>query len=121
MLELIDVEEVRAGSEHLTQWDFGNETTGAAFVNGEVYDQRPAGQWDRSLEADGYVLTYNPHVWYDEMVREHPDTVPEPSHSEDVVAARDPFSGAASESPRRAVRVRTGSHPRRMAQQCRLR
>ena len=58
MLEPIDVEGVQAGIAHLAQWDFGDETTGAAFVNGEVYDQLPAGQWDRSFDADGYVLTY---------------------------------------------------------------
>lgn len=58
VLEPIDVEGVQAGIAHLAQWDFGDETTGAAFVNGEVYDQLPAGQWDRSFDADGYVLTY---------------------------------------------------------------
>ena len=68
---------------------------------GEVYDELPAGQWDRSFEADGYVLTYNPQMEYVGLVREHPDTTPTPD--EDVVAARDAFSGVTSESPRRTA------------------
>ncbi|WP_052048462.1 hypothetical protein [Pseudoglutamicibacter albus] len=99
---LIDVEGVQAGIAHLAQWDFGDETTGAAFVNGEVYDELPAGQWDRTFEADGYVLTYNPQMGYVGLVREHPDTTPTPGE-EEVVAARDAFSGITSESPRRAA------------------
>ena len=80
---LIDVEGMQARITYLAQWDFGDETTGAAFVNGEVYDQLPAVQWDRSFEADGYVLTYNPQMWYVGLVREHPATMPTPD--EDVV------------------------------------
>lgn len=101
VLELIDVEGVQAGIAYLAQWDFGDETTGAAFVNGEVYDQLPAGQWDRSFEADGYVLTYNPQMGYVGLVREHPDTTPTPD--EDVVATRAAFSGVTSASSRRAA------------------
>lgn len=103
VLDLIDLEGVQAGIAHLVQWDFGDETTASAFVNGEVYDELPAGQWDHSFEADGYVLTYNPQMGYVGLVREHPDTIPDPSHDEDVVAARDAFSGVTSEVPRRAV------------------
>lgn len=103
VLDLIDVEGVQAGIAHLVQWDFGDETTGAAFMNGEVYHELPAGHWDRSFEADGYVLTYNPQMGYVGLVREHPDTAPDPSHGEDVVAAREAFSGVTSESPRRAA------------------
>lgn len=102
VLDLIDLEGVQAGIAHLAQWDFGDETTGAAFMNGEVYDQLPAGQWDRTFEADGYVLTYNPQMGYVGLVREHPDTTPTPDE-EEVVAARDAFSGVTSESPRRAA------------------
>lgn len=43
VLDLIDLEGVQTGIAHLAQWDFGDETTAAAFVNGEVYDQLPAG------------------------------------------------------------------------------
>lgn len=102
VLDLIDVEGVQAGIAHLAQWDFGDETTAAAFVNGEVYDELPGGQWDRSFEADGYVLTYNPQMGYVGLVREHPDTTPTPDE-EEVVAAREAFSGVKSESPRRAA------------------
>ena len=102
VLDLIDVEGVQAGIAHLAQWDFGDETTGAAFMNGEVYHELPAGQWDRSFEADGYVLTYNPQMGYVGLVREHPDTTPTPDEEEGL-AARDAFSGVTSESPRRAA------------------
>ena len=104
VLDLIDVEGVQAGIAHLAQWDFGDETTGAAFVNGEVYDELPGGQWDRSFEADGYVLTYNPQMGCVGLVREHPGTAPTPTpDEEEVVATRDAFSGVTSESPRRAA------------------
>lgn len=99
-LELIDVEGMQAGNVHLAQWDFGDETTAAAFVNEEVYEQLPAGQWDRRFEADGYVLTYNPQMGYVGLGREHPEPTPTPG--EDVVAARDAFSGVTSETPRHA-------------------
>lgn len=49
------------------------------------------------------MLTYNPQMGYVRLVREHPDTIPDPSHGEDVVAAREAFSGVTSESPRRAA------------------
>ena len=101
VLDLIDVEGVQAGIAHLAQWDFCDETTGAAFVNGEVYDELPGGQWDRSFEADGYVLIHNPQMGYVGLVREHPDTTPTPD--EDEVAAREAFSGVTSECPRRAA------------------
>ena len=101
VLELIDVEGVKAGIAHLAQWDFVDETTAAAFVNGEVYDQLPAGQLDRSFEADGYVVTYNQQMGYVGLVREHPDTTPTPD--ENVVSARDAFSGVTSASPHRAA------------------
>lgn len=71
-------------------------------MNGEVYHELPAGQWDRSFEADGDVLTYNPQMGYVGLVREHPDTTPTPDE-EKVVAAQDAFSGVTSESPRRAA------------------
>ena len=87
VLELIDVEGVQTGIVYLAQWDFGDETTGAAFVNGEVYGQLPSGQGDRSFEADGYVLTYNPQMGYVGLIREHPDSTP--TADEDVVSARD--------------------------------
>lgn len=79
VLELIDVEGMQEGIAHLAQWNFGEETTGAEFVNGEVYDQLSAGQWDRCFEADGYVLTYNPQMGYVGLVREHPKTMPTPN------------------------------------------
>lgn len=70
---------MQEGIAHLAQWNFGEETTGAEFVNGEVYDQLSAGQWDRCFEADGYVLTYNPQMGYVGLVREHPKTMPTPN------------------------------------------
>lgn len=107
VLELIDVEGMQAGIAHLAQWDFGDKTTAAAFVNEEVYEQLPAGQRDRSFEADGYVLTYNPQMGYVGFVREHPEPTPTPG--EDVVAAEDAFSGVTSETPRQPKRPPGGS------------
>jgi hypothetical protein len=38
-----------AAIEYLQQWDFGDETVGAALMNGYVYDQIPAGSTDRAI------------------------------------------------------------------------
>mgnify|MGYP000859817806 CR=1 FL=1 len=64
VLDLIDLEGVHAGIAHLSQWDFGEETTDAALVNGDVYDQFPAGGLDQVAEHDGYTLMFNPAMGY---------------------------------------------------------
>lgn len=98
---------MQAGIAHLAQWNFGDKTTAAAFVNEELYEQLQAGEWNRRFEADGYVLTYNPQMGYVGLVQEHPE--PTSTHGEDVVAARDAFSGVASKTPRHAMRAGTVS------------
>lgn len=61
VLDLIDQRGPEAAIEHLKQWDFGDETTDAALVNGYVYDAIPAGATDRVAESDSreYVITYS--------------------------------------------------------------
>jgi hypothetical protein len=80
-----------AGIEYLRQWDFGDETTDAALVNGYVYDRIPAGSIDRTVVPAGspYALTYSRAHRYVSLLRRYPSEA-------DATAAA---------SPRRASRV----------------
>lgn len=102
VLDLIDREGTQAAIAYLAQWDFGEETTNAALVNGDVYDQFPAGGLDQVAEHDGYTLTFNPAMGYVGLVREHPIPVEAPESEVSVVPARDAISGIGG-SPRRAT------------------
>lgn len=66
VLDMIDKCGPEAAIQHLSQWDFGDETRDAALVNGYVYDEVPQSATDRvvSDEAAGYTLTYNHHFGY---------------------------------------------------------
>ncbi|GAA5196947.1 hypothetical protein [Microbacterium jejuense] len=61
VLEMIDKSGVEVAIQHLSQWDFGDETRDAALDNGYVYDEIPQSPTDRVIrdEAVGYALTYN--------------------------------------------------------------
>ena len=62
-----------AGIEYLRQWDFGDETTDAALVNGYVYDRIPAGSTDRTVVPAGspYALTYSTAHRYVSLLRRY--------------------------------------------------
>jgi len=62
-----------AGIEYLRQWDFGDETTDAALVNGYVYDRIPAGSTDRTVVPPGspYALTYSTAHRYVSLLRRY--------------------------------------------------
>ncbi len=71
MLELIDAQGVEAGIENLRQWDYGDETTDAAMVNGDVHDAAPVYPGDRQAEAGDYVMTYNALAGHLALYRRH--------------------------------------------------
>ncbi|SJM53408.1 hypothetical protein [Microbacterium sp. JB110] len=71
VLELIERDGPDAGVEHLSQWDFGDETTSAALENGYVYTDLPSGALDQTVTQGGYVLTYNHDFGYASLLREH--------------------------------------------------
>ncbi len=99
MLDLIDRDGPLAAIEHLRQWDFGDETTDAALVNGYVYDTVPSGVSDRVARDDGsgYTLTYSANHGYVSLLLRHHDRFEgeatasdsEPSHPVDRARAND--------------------------------
>lgn len=66
VLDLIERSGPEAAIQHLSQWDYGDETRDAALVNGYVYDAIPQNPTDRVIrdESSGYALTYNQHFGY---------------------------------------------------------
>jgi hypothetical protein len=81
VLGMLDRTGVAATIEYLQQWDYGDETTDAALINGYVYDRIPAGSTDRTIEDDGspYALTYSVPFGYVSLLRRYP--APEPEHT----------------------------------------
>ncbi|MGQ2913635.1 hypothetical protein [Microbacterium kunmingense] len=71
VLDLIERNGPEATIQHLSQWDFGDETRDAAMVNGYVYDEIPQSPTDRVIRdgASGYALTYNQHFEYVSLLR----------------------------------------------------
>lgn len=69
MLDLIDGDGADAAIDHLSNWDYGEETSQAALVNGYVYDTPPTGALDRTAERGEYVLTYNHDLGHVSLLR----------------------------------------------------
>ena len=67
------IERVGPGTaiHHLSQWDYGDETTDAALVNGYVYDEIPQSRTDRVIadNTSAYALTYNYYFGYVSLLR----------------------------------------------------
>ena len=113
VLDLIGREGTDTAITHLAQWDFGEETTGAAMENGYVYDAPPTGALDRVVTEGDYALTYNPAMGHVSLLRQH--TVPPDAELDDadVVPAREAIAGvgrldtSTSHSTRAAMRERS--------------
>ncbi|HCX85485.1 MAG TPA: hypothetical protein DHV14_10220 [Micrococcales bacterium] len=71
VLDLIDNEGVEAGIDHLSAWDWGNETTEAAMENGDVHDTAPVYAGDRQAETGDYAMTYNVQAGHVALYRRH--------------------------------------------------
>lgn len=94
VLAILDRDGTDAVIEHLSMWDYGDETTDAALINGYVYDTPPLSGLDRLATVDGYALTYNPSLGHIGLLREL-TTPPDPALTETVVTtARDVQSAA---------------------------
>ena len=70
-LDLIDRGGDEAGIEHLSMWDYGDETTNAAFENGDVHDTAPVYPGDRQAETGDYAMTYNLQAGHVALYRRH--------------------------------------------------
>lgn len=73
VFDLINHSGPAAAIEYLRQWDFGDETVGAALMNGYVYDRIPAGSTDRTImdEDSPYALTYSAPFGYVSLLRRY--------------------------------------------------
>lgn len=71
VLDLIDTQGVEAGIEHLSQWDYGAESTDAAMEGGDVHDSAPAYAGDRQAETGDYAMSYNPQAGHVALYRRH--------------------------------------------------
>ena len=71
VLEILEQSGAQAAIRHLAHWDYGDETTEAALVNGYVYDGIPTCPTDRIAEdrASGYALIHNPTLGYVSLLR----------------------------------------------------
>ena len=112
VLDLIDRDGAEAAIAHLSGYDYGEETTQAAMENGYVYDdQPPTGSTDRTVQDDGYALTYNHALGHVGLYREF-DTPPDPALHE----VERPASAVVNEQPHRdPASAREASADRRAA------
>ncbi len=88
VLALIDRDGPLAAMAHLERWDYGDETTDAALVNGYVYEAAPVGTSDRVIMDDesGYTLTYSAALGHVSLLRRY-RTPPEAAESGDLATA----------------------------------
>ncbi|MGV1005505.1 MAG: hypothetical protein ACOYEV_12240 [Candidatus Nanopelagicales bacterium] len=77
VLAIIDRDGTDAAIAHLSGYDFGEETTQAALVNGYVYDQIPTGALDQIATSTDYTLTYNRDLRHVSLLRAHTFAEPE--------------------------------------------
>lgn len=71
VIDLIDAHGDEAGIEHLSAWDYGEETTNAALENGDVHDTAPVYPGDRQAETGDYAMTYNLQAGHVALYRRH--------------------------------------------------
>lgn len=90
ILDLVDADGVEAGIEQLSQWDYGDETTSAAIVNGDVHDTAPVYPGGRQAEAGDYMLTYNPRARHVALYRRHSIPAADALDPDDQPAAQVP-------------------------------
>lgn len=69
VLAIMDHDGTDAAIAHLSGYDFGEETTQAALVNGYVYDQIPMGALDQIASGEEYTLTYNRDLGHVSLLR----------------------------------------------------
>ena len=125
VLDLVDRDGPDAAIAHLAGWDYGDETTDAAMVNGYVYDTPPTGALDQTATAGAYVLTYNHSLGHVGLLRElttPPDPALDEPHPPHTAGPRPAGRAASVREPRRdhgaewfAPSPRTGAPVRGLA------
>ncbi|MBS1698369.1 MAG: hypothetical protein JST25_08215 [Actinobacteria bacterium] len=104
-LDLIDAQGVEAGIENLSGWDYGQETTDAAMVNGDVHDAAPVYPGDGQAETGDYVMTYNAVAGHVALYRRHLIPAEDALEPDEPATARVP----ASRSTGREATARRGT------------
>lgn len=71
VLDMTDKDGPGTAIQHLSQWDFGDETRDAALVNGYVYEKVPWSPTDRVVhdKSSEYALIYNHQFGYVSLLR----------------------------------------------------
>lgn len=77
ILDLIEGDGLSAALDRLKNFDYGEETTDAALVNGYVYDRPPAGTTDTVVEDGDYTLTYSRALGHVSLLRAHTSSDPD--------------------------------------------
>jgi hypothetical protein len=103
VLDIIDRDGTDAAIDHLTGYDFGEETTQAALENGYVYDTPPVGTLDRTATHGAYTLTYSPFLSHVALLRTH-DAAPDPELRTDPELTSASAVGTVERAPARARR-----------------
>lgn len=114
VLDLIDRDGVEAGIEHLSGWDYGDETTDAALENGDVHDHAPVYAGDRQAETGDYAMSYNPQAGHVALYRRHLIPADHAIDPPDDTPVPPPDRPAGRDTARRHSGVRDGSwfeHP----------
>lgn len=81
MLALLERAGIDAVISELSGYDFGDESTQAALVNGYIYDEVPAGALDRVAMHGDYILTYNHDLGHVALHRAFPHTATAPAQA----------------------------------------
>jgi len=105
VLDIIDRDGTEAGVKYLQQWDFGDETTGAAMENVDVYDETPHTAIDKEVDEGEYRMMYSPAARHVALYRRHTVAVSDEVDIE-ILGDRAPDLGqkvSTSSPPSRAV------------------
>jgi len=96
ILDLVDRDGPEAAIEQLQGFDYGEETTDAALLNGYVYDTPPAGALDGEAIEGDYLLLYNRQLGHVSLLRRYTsETVEE----ESTALAPDPLGSIGTSQP----------------------
>lgn len=109
VLDLIDRDGPEAAIEHLRGFDYGEETTSAALVNGHVYDELPTGMTEQHATDDMYALVYSRAFGNVALYREHDptsETTTPASETPGMSGAGPAQDAATAEDARRALEER---------------
>ncbi|WP_448233149.1 hypothetical protein [Microbacterium lacticum] len=119
VLDTIDQHGPDEAVDHLTGYDFGDETDGAALENGDVHeDAPPTSRLDRTATHRGYTIVYNADLGYVGLYRPldtPPDPDLRPGAHPPVPAARAVAEASATEQRLRRERPSTQRTDRHLA------